>query len=178
MAPTFVVIAFAGVLMLPHVKGPVWLRWLGRVLAGALAFALSWATLSLYQLGAERNWTGDGPGMLVVMLLIPVAALCALAAWLGTLWPSGFRSGRLSVPPWIAIGMIVVGLAGSTKSADDYRRELRHAHEAPVVALQLTEAGTRLVSIDGAGTVMRWKVPERALMDVRTFDGWRGLAGC
>ncbi len=167
MAVTCLAIALAGVLALPHTNGPLWLRALGRVLAGLLALGFTAAAVLLYRVGHAAHWTGDGPGMLVVMLLIPVAAFCALAAWFAALWPS--RSGRTGSSPWIAIGMILVGGLGFAKGARDYQLEQRHAHDAPVLALQFVDGGALLVACDGGGTLTRWRVTDRELLDRSTL---------
>jgi hypothetical protein len=174
MALTFVGTAFIGVLLLPHTNGPPWLRLLGRALAGLLALAFSVTTVSLYQLCEERHWTGDGPGLLVVMMILPVGALCALAAGFAALWPGLPRSGRVDASPWLAVGMIAVGLAGAAQSTARYQRELRHAHDAPVVALQFVDDDAALLSCDRAGTLAHWKLPERELVDVRSVEALAG----
>ena len=159
-AATFVALVFSGIVMLGRARGPRWLRVLGRGLTAALALGFSWLAIGLWRLGAERGWTGDGPGMLVVMLAIPVAALCALAAWVGLLAPST-ESSR--VPAWLALGAIATGLAGSAHSALELRRNAQPSHGAPVVALAFIEGGSRLVSYDATGVVKRWRIRTRAL---------------
>jgi hypothetical protein len=151
----FVALLFAGVVMLGRVRGPRWLRFLGRGLSAALAIAFSWLAIALIDFGADRGWTGDGPGMLVVMLAIPIAALCALAMWVGLFLP---RAATSRAPAWLAIGSIAVGLAGTGWSVLDARRGAQPSHGAPVVALAFAEGGSRLVSYDAAGAVKRWRL--------------------
>jgi hypothetical protein len=108
------------------------------------------------------------------MMILPVGALCALAAGFAALWPGLPRSGRVDASPWLAVGMIAVGLAGAAQSTARYQRELRHAHDAPVVALQFVDDDAALLSCDRAGTLARWKLPERELVDVRSVEALAG----
>jgi hypothetical protein len=150
----FVGLFFAGIAMLGRARGPRWLRVLGRGLSAAVAIGFTALAIALYRLGADRGWTGDGPGMLVVMLAIPVAALCALAAWAGLLVPSSAES---RVSPWLAIGAMAVGLAGCFYTAFEVKRDAQPSHAAPVAAIAFVDGGAALVSIDTAGTVRRWR---------------------
>ena len=130
---TFVALLFAGIVMLGRARGPRWLRFLGRGLTAALALGFSWLAIGLIRFGADRGWTGDGPGMLVVMLAIPVAALCALAMWVGLFLPSTATS---RVPAWLAIGAIASAWparAGprSTRAATRSRRTAHRSWRSP-----------------------------------------------
>jgi len=173
MTSTWLVIAFAGFLALPHTNGPGWLRWLGRAFAGGIALGLSALAIAAYRLGEDRDWTGDGPAMLVVMMIIPVAALCALAAGSAALYPGRRRPGW-AASPWIAVGMIAVGSIGSGLGAYEYQEDLRHAHDAPVVALAFVDEGRRLVSCDTRGTLAFWDVASRTRSDLRTLPQLAG----
>jgi hypothetical protein len=157
---TFVALLLAGVVMLGRARGPRWLRFLGRGLTAALALGFSGVALALLRFGAERGWTGDGPAMLVVMLAIPIAALCALAMWVALFLPETAAS---RVPAWLAIGSIAIGLAGTSGFVIEARRDAQPSHGAPVVALAFVEGGSRLVSYDSTGAVKRWRLRTHAL---------------
>ena len=66
----FPALAFAGILLLGFVRQPL-LRALGRLLAIGVSAGFSVLAIGLYRLGDSQNWTGDGPGMLVVLLAVP-----------------------------------------------------------------------------------------------------------
>jgi hypothetical protein len=141
--------------MLGRARGPRWLRVLGRGLTAVVAIAFSYLAIGLYLLGAERGWTGDGPAMLVVMIAIPIAALCALAAWVGLAMPSTATS---RVPASLALGAIAIGGGGAAYSAFAMQQAALPSHSAPVVAVAFVDGGGALVSADTMGVVKRWRV--------------------
>jgi hypothetical protein len=53
-------------------------RYLARGVAVVIALAAAAATIGLIAIGQKAHWTSDGPGMLLIMIGIPV---CAIAAW-------------------------------------------------------------------------------------------------
>jgi hypothetical protein len=186
LTATFVALLFGGIVMLGRARGPAWLRFLGRGLSAALALGFAWLTIALIRFGEGRGWTGDGPALLVVMLAIPVAALCALAMGVGAFLPATVTA---RAPAWLAIGSIAVGLAGTGWSALEMRRAARPSHGAPVVALAFVDGGSRLVSYDANGGVKRWRIRTQALERewqapelagaraiLSTLEGFRALA--
>ena len=158
MTALYVALFFSGIAMLGRARGPRWLRVLGRGLSALLAIGFTALAIALFQLGHDRGWTGDGPGMLVVMLAIPIAALCALAGWVGLFLPATAES---RVSPWLALGAIGVGLAGGAWTVLDMQRAAQPSHDAPVVAIAFVDGGAALVSFDSAGAVKRWRVATR-----------------
>ena len=53
-------------------------RYLARGLAVTMALAAAAAAIGLIVVGQEVHWTSDGPGMLLIMLGIPI---CGIVAW-------------------------------------------------------------------------------------------------
>jgi len=53
-------------------------RYLARGLAVTIALAATAAAIGLIVVGQEAHWTSDGPGMLLIMLGIPI---CGIVAW-------------------------------------------------------------------------------------------------
>jgi hypothetical protein len=53
-------------------------RYLARGLAVVVALAAAAALIGLIAIGQKAHWTSDGPGMLLIMLGIPV---CGIVAW-------------------------------------------------------------------------------------------------
>ncbi len=54
------------------------IRYLARGLAALVALAAGAAAVGLFMVGMKAHWTSDGPGMLLVMLGIPLFGLVAL----------------------------------------------------------------------------------------------------
>jgi hypothetical protein len=161
----FPVVAYLGVVLLGFVRPPL-LRALGRLLSIGLAAAATVLAVGLYRYGDENDWTGHGPGMLVVMLLIPAVGAVALATW-GTV-VAQWRAGRQRrVGAGLALGLIAVGLAGSAWSARTYQRTARPSHDAPVVAMAFRADGKELFSLDAGGTLKRWDVARRRMLEAR-----------
>jgi len=144
---------------------PLPLRVLGRLLTAGAAVGLTALALALYRLGDSQGWTGDGPGMLVVMLLIPLAGLLALVAWAAVVAQWTLR--REGIPAALPLGLLAVGLAGSVHGAVEAARDARPSHAAPVVALAFGDAGALLVSLDEAGTLKAWDVAARRVRSER-----------
>ncbi|GKS64280.1 hypothetical protein YTPLAS72_15840 [Nitrospira sp.] len=53
-------------------------RYLARGLAVVIALVAAAAALGLMAVGQKAHWTSDGPGMLLIMVGIPV---CGIVAW-------------------------------------------------------------------------------------------------
>jgi hypothetical protein len=53
-------------------------RYLARGLAVTIALAAAAAAIGLIVVGQKAHWTSDGPGMLLIMLGIPI---CGIIAW-------------------------------------------------------------------------------------------------
>ncbi len=53
-------------------------RYIARGLAVTIALAAAAAAIGLIAVGQRAHWTSDGPGMLLIMLGIP---LCGIIAW-------------------------------------------------------------------------------------------------
>jgi hypothetical protein len=53
-------------------------RYLARGLAVVIALAAAAAAIGLISIGQKAHWTSDGPGMLLIMLGIPI---CGIIAW-------------------------------------------------------------------------------------------------
>ena len=53
-------------------------RYLARGVAVVIALAAAAAMIGLIAIGQKAHWTSDGPGMLLIMLGIPV---CGIVAW-------------------------------------------------------------------------------------------------
>jgi hypothetical protein len=160
----FPALAFAALVLLGFARQPL-LRWLGRVLTIGVATGFTAVAMGLYRLGDDRGWTGDGPGMLVVMLLIPVAGAVALATWGAVVaqWVAGPRrvSGSL------ALAMLAAGMVGTGWQAREHQRQAKPSHDAPVVAVAFADDGARLLSLDAAGTLKTWDVAQRRLLGER-----------
>jgi hypothetical protein len=54
------------------------IRYLARGLSLVIALAAAAAAIGLIAIGQKAHWTSDGPGMLLIMLGIPI---CGLVAW-------------------------------------------------------------------------------------------------
>lgn len=55
------------------------LRYLARGFSLMIALAAAAATIGLIAIGQKSHWTSDGPGMLLIMLGIPI---CGIVAWI------------------------------------------------------------------------------------------------
>jgi len=53
-------------------------RYIARGLAVIIALAAAAAAIGLIAVGQKAHWTSDGPGMLLIMLGIPI---CGIIAW-------------------------------------------------------------------------------------------------
>lgn len=53
-------------------------RYLARGVAVVIALAAAAAMIGLIAIGQKAHWTSDGPGMLLIMLGIPI---CGIVAW-------------------------------------------------------------------------------------------------
>lgn len=53
-------------------------RYLARGIAVVIALAAAAAMIGLIAIGQKAHWTSDGPGMLLIMLGIPI---CGIVAW-------------------------------------------------------------------------------------------------
>lgn len=53
-------------------------RYIARGLAMIIALAAAAAAIGLITVGQKAHWTSDGPGMLLIMLGIPI---CGIVAW-------------------------------------------------------------------------------------------------
>ena len=53
-------------------------RYIARGLAMIIALASAAAAIGLIAVGQKAHWTSDGPGMLLIMLGIPI---CGIVAW-------------------------------------------------------------------------------------------------
>jgi len=153
------------VLLLGFVQQPV-LRVLGRLLTIGLAAGFTALALGLYRLGDSQGWTGDGPGMLVVMLLIPVAGAIALSTWGAVVaqWRLGRERGLGADLPLL---LLAVGVAGSVQAARQHAAVSRPSHDAPVIALGFRADGGRLLSLDEDGTLKEWDVAGRRFRSER-----------
>lgn len=57
------------------------LRVVGALLTALFAVGCSAATVLLWKVGSHARWTSDGPGMLLVMVVLALAAIGALVGW-------------------------------------------------------------------------------------------------
>jgi hypothetical protein len=57
-------------------KGCSW----GLAFGGTVGLVFSW------QIGARNDWTSDGPGMLLIYILVAACGLAAASGWLGVLY--------------------------------------------------------------------------------------------
>lgn len=138
---------------------------IGCALSVALAAGFTALALGLYRLGDAHGWTGEGPGMLVVMLAIPLAGLIALATWAAV--AAQWRLRREGLNATLPLALLALGLAGSVHAAREQVRHARPSHDAPVSALGFRADGTLLVSLDEAGTLKVWDVAARRLRSER-----------
>lgn len=53
----------------------------GAFVFGLLSLAFTALTVLVIWVGVKNNWTSDGPGMLLVMIAVPVFGFIALAGW-------------------------------------------------------------------------------------------------
>ena len=58
-------------------SGSTVVRYLARGLAGVIAMAAAAAAFGLMAVGHKAHWTSDGPGMLLVMIGIPICGIIA-----------------------------------------------------------------------------------------------------
>jgi hypothetical protein len=166
-------VACAGVVALGFVRGRTALRGLGRLATLLLAAGLSWGVWLLCSLGASRHWTGDGPGMLVVILGFGLGAACAVAAWLAVLRQATAdpaRGGRAGP----ALAAVALGLAGVALGALDHRMVSQPTQDAPIAALRFSPDGARLFTLDVAGTLKTWRVADRRLASERAEPALAG----
>lgn len=151
---SFIALGLAGALLLGFVRQPA-LRSLGRLLTIGAAAGATALAIGLYRLGASQGWTGDGPGIFVVMLLIPTAGVLALAGWSVV-----FAQGRLArdggIGPGLPLLLLAVAVAGGTQVAFRHAAVSRPSHDAPVIALGFASDGSRLLSLDEAGVLKAW----------------------
>lgn len=59
-------------------SGGTIVRYFARGVAAAIALAAAAAAVGLIAIGQKAHWTSDGPGMLLIMLGIPI---CGIVAW-------------------------------------------------------------------------------------------------
>lgn len=59
-------------------SGSAIVQYLARGLAMVIAMAAAAAAIGLIGIGQKAHWTSDGPGMLLIMLGIPI---CGIVAW-------------------------------------------------------------------------------------------------
>ena len=64
-------------------KNPL-VRLAGGLVFGCLSLACSALTVYLIQVGVRNHWSSDGPGMLLIMIAIPVFGFAALSGWMFT----------------------------------------------------------------------------------------------
>ncbi len=60
------------------ISGSTIVRYLARGLAVVLALVAAAAAFGLMAVGHKAHWTSDGPGMLLIMIGIPI---CGIIAW-------------------------------------------------------------------------------------------------
>lgn len=58
---------------------------LGRCCLWAMALISTCATYAAFQVGEGARWTSDGPGILMIYLLVAGCGVAALSAWAGLL---------------------------------------------------------------------------------------------
>lgn len=169
-------LALTGIVLLGFAR-PRWLRALGIALTAATAAGMTALAVTLFRLGSDRGWTGDGPGMLVIGFLFVASIPIALGLWAA--FAAQLRAWRRGRPdrgasPALALGLVVVGVAGTASERRDAEREGRPTHDAEIAALALSPDGERLVSLDAGGTLKRWRVGERRLEAARQDPGLAG----
>lgn len=161
-------------------SGKAVFRILAGLLAGGIALAGFAGAVGLIQVGQRAHWTSDGPGMLLIMLGIPVCGVIGLV--FGSLTLKAFfresrpasalegelQSGQDSNPAlmdattrnrvmaWI-VGGLVLFIAAS--SAFEHRAG-KPSHDAGIRALHHYQPGG-LASLDGAGVLKLWQVSGR-----------------
>ncbi len=161
-------------------SGLIIFRMLAGLLSGMIGLAGFAAAAGLFWVGHKAHWTSDGPGMLLIMLAIPICGIIgfvfssvALKAMLSDSSPApvtetfqgagqientsrvdGILSHRMMT--WIVGGLLVLFAASSAYD----RRASKPSHDARILALHVYQPGG-LASLDAQGELKFWGLTGR-----------------
>jgi len=164
-------------------------RVLASLVSGTIGLAGFAGAAGLIWIGQKAHWTSDGPGMLLIMIAIPVSGAVglvfssvALKAMLSEPTPTpgseparqaGQGDASLGLPlavrnrmmSWIVSGLLVLFVGSSVYD----HRAGKPSHDARILVLHAYQPGG-LASLDGQGVLKLWSIPGRGHRATRVLS--------
>lgn len=175
MQPSLLFLLIFVVLLWGLSSGIAVVRILAGLLSGAVGLAGVAAAVGLIAVGQKAHWTSDGPGMLLIMLAIPIFGIIGfvfLSMALKAMFSDSAPSSNLDhLPPvtprdgtsrkdgaernrmmaWMVGGLLM--LFGANSAYDHRARQ--PSHDARILAIHAYQSGA-LASLDAKGVLKLW----------------------